>query len=845
LPELNAGNNDHEVNYFELHRQGKMKADLHVHSKHSKRPSQWVLQKIDCPESFTEPLLIYRIARKRGMNLVTLTDHNTIDGALEIAHLPDTFISEETTAYFPEDNCKIHVLALGINEEQHREIQKLRRNVYELTAYLHQAGILSIAAHPLYAVNDRLTIGHFEKMILLFRNFELNGSRSEDQNRSIRMALNSLQPQDIAHLENKHDIKAFGDRAWEKTLTGGSDDHSGLNIARTYTQVTQVTQVGDAAGVEDFFAGIRSCRAQVISQPSTPLTMAHNLYAIAYQFYRNKFHLEHYTHREPLLKYLDRSLRPDPDLEEGFLTKIYLFLNYHKRSHFAGAAPTTLMELIRRETDILLREDSRLADITQSADDSLQEREQKWFDFVNRVANKVLAHSANHLLGHLSGANVFNIFQTIGSAGGLYTLLAPFFVSFSQFTKDKGLNDAVVKTYSREKDPTRKAQATRVAHFTDTFYDVNGVAKTLQQQVEIARDNNKDLTIITCDTDGSSGLEGIRNFSPIGTYELSEYPEQKLCYPPFLEMLNYCYERGFTHIQSATPGPMGLAALAIAHILKIPVNGTYHTAFPQYARFLTGDAAIEDMTWKYMIWYYNKMDQIYVSSRSSYQELTERGIPAKKIRILPRGIDTELFHPKKRNGSGKSKYCTREEVTLLYVGRISKEKNLPLLVKAFMTLSASDKNLHLLVVGDGPYRKEMALSLRGARCTFTGYLKGEELAAVYAAADIFVFPSTTDTFGNVILEAQASGLPVIVSDQGGPCENMVPEKTGLVAAGNDADSLVQAIATLAAAPERRATMGIAARALMEERSFANAFIRFWELLEDTRKPEYPSLQAAV
>jgi glycosyltransferase involved in cell wall biosynthesis/predicted metal-dependent phosphoesterase TrpH len=843
LPELNAGSTDHEANYSQLHRQEKMKADLHVHSKHSKRPSQWVLQKIDCPESFTEPFLIYQIARKRGMNLITLTDHNTIDGALEIAHLPDTFISEEITTYFPEDGCKMHVLALDITEAQHREIQRLRKNIYELTVYLHHEEILNIAAHPLYAVNDSLTLGHFEKMLLLFRNFELNGSRSDAQNRSIRMALDGLQAEDIAHLENKYDMKAFGERPWEKSLTGGSDDHSGLNIARTYTQVTQA---GDATGIADFFAGIRSCRTQVISQPSTPLTMAHNLYAIAYQFYRNKLHLERHTHRELLLKYLDRSLRPDPDLGEGFLTKIYLFLNHHKRSRFAGGTPTTLIQLIRHETDILLREDARLADTSHSADDSLQEREQKWFDFVNRVTNKVLAHSANHLFGHLSGANVFNIFQTIGSAGGLYALLAPFFVSFAQFTKDKDVNDTIIKTYVSDNDPVRKNRPARVAHFTDTFYDVNGVAKTLQQQVEIAGKNNKDLTIITCDTDASSRMPGIQNFSPIGTYEFTEYPEQKLCYPPFLEILNYCYERGFTHIQSATPGPMGLAALAIAHILKIPVNGTYHTAFPQYARYLTGDAAIEDITWKYMIWYYNQMDHIYVSSESSYQELTERGIPAKKIRILPRGIDTELFHPKKRFASGKGKYFAEKEITLLYVGRISREKNLPLLVQAYRTLSAKDKNLRLLVVGDGPYLNEMVASLQGTKCNFTGYLKGEELSAAYAAADIFVFPSTTDTFGNVILEAQASGLPVIVSNQGGPCENMLPEKTGLITAGNNADSLAQAIATLAAAPERRAAMGIAARAFMEERSFANAFIRFWEMLEDTGEPtEYPSLQAAV
>jgi hypothetical protein len=116
-------------------------------------------------------------------------------------------------------------------------------------------------------------------------------------------------------------------------------------------------------------------------------------------------------------------------------------------------------------------------------------------------------------------------------------------------------------------------------------------------------------------------MPGVCNFKPIGTYALPEYPEQKIFYPPLLDMLAYCYDQRIDHIHTATPGPMGLAALAIARILNLPISGTYHTAIPQYARILTGDATIAELAWKYVIWYYDQLDVIYAPSRSTREEL--------------------------------------------------------------------------------------------------------------------------------------------------------------------------------------------------------------------------------
>jgi glycosyltransferase involved in cell wall biosynthesis len=216
--------------------------------------------------------------------------------------------------------------------------------------------------------------------------------------------------------------------------------------------------------------------------------------------------------------------------------------------------------------------------------------------------------------------------------------------------------------------------------------------------------------------------------------------------------------------------------------------------------------------------------------------LAEAGISPEKLRVFPRGVDLERFHPGRRNGFLESRYGLPAGLKLLYVGRVSKEKNLELLSRVFRSISGNGLPLHLVVVGEGPYLQEMQEKLTGAPVTFTGFLEGEDLAAVYASCDLFVFPSTTDTFGNVVLEAQASGLPVIVSDAGGPQENLLPGETGLVVAGDNEEELAAAILELAAQPERLRDMGRAARSYAESRSFAQAFRATWKMYQDLSRP---------
>jgi glycosyltransferase involved in cell wall biosynthesis len=151
-----------------------------------------------------------------------------------------------------------------------------------------------------------------------------------------------------------------------------------------------------------------------------------------------------------------------------------------------------------------------------------------------------------------------------------------------------------------------------------------------------------------------------------------------------------------------------------------------------------------------------------------------------------------------------------------------------------------------VVVGEGPYLEEMKGSLKDLSVTFTGFLSGEDLAQAYASSDIFVFPSTTDTFGNVVLEAQASGLPVVVTDEGGPRENLIPGKTGFIVPSKEKEVLLDALLSLVDDPALREKMRAHAREYMEHRSFETAFLMLWESYRsDDCRIQKPSITRCV
>ena len=453
------------------------------------------------------------------------------------------------------------------------------------------------------------------------------------------------------------------------------------------------------------------------------------------------------------------------------------------------------------------------------------EPERRAFLLANIVSEQLAFRFFQKFIQQISGGNLLESVQALSAIAPLVVILSPYIYAFhSQAPSRPWLREIFRQMTGIIPEVLRNNKR---AWFTDTLEDVNGVATTIRKMTAAAKAAGAELTVVTARSELHVTDIPIRNFKPIGEFELPEYELQKLSFPPILRMLDYIQREGFNEIIISTPGPIGLTALLAAKMLNLQTSGIYHTDFPQYVRILTDDSFLESVAWRYMHWFYGQLDIVFVNSEEYRRSWISRGFAPEKLKILPRGLDTALFSPERRDPAFWTKFGEANgAIRLLYVGRISKEKDLDVLAQAYRRLRDEGLPIQLYLVGDGPYLQALNSTLL-PDAVFTGYLRGKELATAYASADVFVFPSTTDTFGNAVIEAQASGVPVIVSDTGGPKELVDSNVNGVITKSHDVEDLVRAIRELVTNPNKRHRMSRQARRAVVDRSWPTAFRKFW------------------
>jgi glycosyltransferase involved in cell wall biosynthesis len=364
---------------------------------------------------------------------------------------------------------------------------------------------------------------------------------------------------------------------------------------------------------------------------------------------------------------------------------------------------------------------------------------------------------------------------------------------------------------------------------SDTLDDVNGVAIGLRRLRDAALAAGEDLRLVTWGEGDHLHVDedGVVRVPALARHRLAAYPQMEFGLPHLPSLVNYLVENRIDLVQCSTPGPVGLMGLAAARLAGIPIVGQYHTDLPEYCTRLTGDPITGVLAGRLVGWFYGAMDRVFVPSADVAARVQQLGVAADKVVRMPRGIDLGRFRPSRRDPRAFARFGLNGEPKVLYVGRLSREKSLDALIDGFALAADAVPEARLVIVGDGPYAASLVeraeTASRGQpRVLFLGQRTGDELATLMASSDLFVSPSETETFGNTVVEAQASGLPVVVADRGAARENMIDEVTGLVVDARRPGALAGAIEGLLVDRPRRQVMGAAAASFAQGYDMARA-----------------------
>ena len=747
------------------------RVDMHCHSTASHFSKLGVQRSLGLPECATPPEEVYELAKRRGMDFVTITDHDTIDGCLELADRPDCFVSEELTARFAGEPQAVHILCYGITPGDHEWLQAHSGDVEACAAYLHNQGIACALAHPFFNVAAPLTRRHRRRLAELFPVWEVrNGSRAAELNMPAAIY-----------------IETHGG-----TGIGGSDDHAGVDIGRTFTEVP-------AAGTpEEFLAHLLRGDAEAHGEQGSAAKWAHAAMALATRALADGGRGKPLAGQQrggsgedlpPAPRGGDAgSARPDPSAVLKMAERVIREGAAREGRIAADVGPDDAralldawldgmgLDLRGRELIAFLQEDGfSHADLYRRA---------------RRIHDRRLRAAVD------GGAAAVSQGDFPGAVESLFGALVPA-VPYAPATAFLGAEKAKLRD--------RRGERRRVAVIADGIGSMHGVTHTIEQIRE------RGVPGFEVDIVGTDpGVD--RRLPAAAELEIPFYEGMSLGVPGLPDLVEVLAEGSYDLVHVTAPGPAGIAATLMSRITGVPLLASYHTEIATYAGMRSQSDTLEALTRAGLGAFYSAPAAVLSPSPSADASVASLGADPAKVGRWERGVDLDRFDPAKADPE-----AFPGEIKVLYSGRLTREKGVDLLAEAFLRAHESDPRLHLLLAGGGPEEGELRDRL-GDRATFLGWLAGEELPRAYASADAFLFCSSTDTYGQVILEAAASGLPIVAVAEGGPAALIENRHTGLLCRP-DADHLAGTLLQLASSPRLRRQLGDAAAAAASERSW--------------------------
>ena len=763
------------------------RADLHCHSTASQESKLGVQRAAGLPECATPPEEVYELAKRRGMDFVTITDHDTISGVLQIADRPDVFVSEELTAHFRGEPQAVHVLCFDLTPDDHAWLQAHRGDVELCAAYMYERDIACALAHPYYHVGAPLTARHRRRLAQLFDVWEVrNGARARELNRPAATYVATLDGAGV----------------------GGSDDHAGVDIGRTWTATPP------AATPQEFLAHVRAGRVGAGGAQGSAAKWAHAAIALA---------------ARALGSAPDKAAAASPD-PAAVLRMAKRLLDEGDKRH--GSTGDGAGAFSPSDARCLLRAWLRAVELDHLDEAGLiaymQDERFSHSDLYRRASRaheRKLRDAVERALAAARGDG-----EVAGAAFGLFescTAAIPYAPATAFLANERAKLD------TRRED----GETPRVAILADGIGSTHGVTRAVE---EIRSRGVDGFEIEVVGTDPAVD----RRLSAVADFEVPYYPGLQIGVPSLSAAVQTIADGAFDVIHVCSPGPVGIVGALVSRGLGVPLLGSYHTELTAYAGLRSGEQRVADAMDAGVRAFYGACDLVLSPSPATDAALAAIGIDGGRVARWDRGVDTGRFDPALRIAglreladAGHAK--PDGAIDVLYAGRITREKGADLLADAFMRARRHEPRLRLVLVGGGPEEQRLRERL-GAHAVFRGWLDGDALARAYASADVFLFASRTDTFGQVVLEAQASGLPVIAVAEGGPL-SLIEQRVSGVLCPADADALAGAVLELAAAPRLRERLARAGLRSVRERTWERALRRlgdgYTRVLADERTSE--------
>jgi len=860
-----------------------LRVDLHCHDLNSDIPDELWGRILGLPETWLKTRKLVKCLSRNGADVVTITNHNNARSCWTLLDEGfDVLVGAEFTCYFPEANLYLHVLTYGFSPQQEVVLLAKRQNVYEFLRYCAEHDIPVILPHPLYFYtrNENIDLALFEKLAVMFQRFEvLNGQRDLWQSTLTLNWLQSLTPEKIHAYAKKHKLNTqdFGvNPESPKYLVGGSDDHMGIFAGQCGTRlmvpdlqqrlqteapsklVLEAIRAGNMSpfghvaenqkmniALLDYFAQI----ATHIEDPGLLRILLHRgdasdklacfaLSNVLLELQKNKQSRKFFEFIHDALQ----GKKPNKMLRWKVSKKYRFCISYLEKiaasrnesaTQFTSTVNQSIADLFTELNKVIFQRvrDSALKEHLSDSDSYCTEELARKFEVPSQVTAWLFGTTSSHT--QASGRCIGELFDQIS-----FPLMIAAVLAGANLASTRVLYKNRVFLNNFANHLGRNHHEHRALHLTDTLFDRNGVSNSLTGKLRQIQRNNLAIDMLVCH-EAAAPEPHLYITRPLAAVTLPDSGGQQLRIPDLLEVARIFYEGGFDRVICSTEGPMVAVALFLKYMFNVPCSFFMHTDWIEYIKSTTQASQHErDRIRRILRLLYNQFDQIFVLNREHRDWLTgfEMQMDTSKI-FLTAHHATEIDARAKPAVKRELFADANEDTPILFIAcRLSEEKGVFELPGIIAQAKELLPKLKLVIAGSGPAEADLKLELPEA--LFLGWVDKQRLASLYAGLDLFVFPSRFDTFGNVLLEAFAHGMPAIAYDCKGPRDIIEHGVNGYLV--DNAQDLASRIVFHFQQPKKiRRTMSGAARLRAEQYSPDRIMARY---MEDLGLPVPASIQ---